>query len=242
MHKTSILFLSKNRKDAFAENALSFVTQHFPNHKIVLGNQGQDLPDVVRDCEVDYLISYLSPWIIPQAVLKKAKVAAINFHPGPPEYPGIGCYNFAIYNAVAEYGVTCHHMARAVDTGKIIAVRRFSVFPADTVHSIAKQSSAQLLALFYEVMSIIAKGRALPVSDEIWKRKPYTKTEMYELFRIKPEMSDVEIQKRIKAAEYPGWPGAFIEVGGRRFYQNPTSPISFDQSAVRGPDRLATGD
>ena len=224
MNQTSILFLSKNRKDAFAEEALAFVSQHFSNHQIVLGTHGQDLPEVVHDFDADYIISYLSPWIIPQAVLKKAKIAAINFHPGTSEYPGSGCYNFAVYDAVTEYGVTCHHMAPAVDTGKIIAARRFPVFSSDSVHSIAKQSSAQMLVLFYEVMSSILKGCALPVSDETWKRKPYTKAEMYELFRIKPEMSDVEIQRRIKAAEYPGWPGAFIEVSGRRFYQNPTSP------------------
>ena len=225
MNQTSILFLSKNRKDAFAQEALAFVSQNFPNHEIALGTQDQDLPDLVRNCEADFIISYLSPWIIPQAVLEKAKVAAINFHPGPPEYPGSGCYNFAIYDAVAEYGVTCHHMTRAVDTGKIIAVRRFPVFASDSVHSIAKQSSAQMLVLFYEVMSNILKGCALPASEETWKRKPYTKAEMYDLFQIKPEMPELEIQRRIKAAEYPGWPGAFIEVGGRRFYQNPISPI-----------------
>ena len=39
------------------------------------------------------------------------------------------------------------------------------------------------------------------------------------------DMSEAEVLKRIKAAEYPGWPGAFIEIGGKRFYHNAPSTV-----------------
>jgi methionyl-tRNA formyltransferase len=218
MNQPSVLFVSKKREDPLAQDALAFIPQHFRDAQIVLGTRGDPLPESIRGWRGDYLVSYLSPWIIPQCVLDKARVAAINFHPGPPEYPGIGCYNFAIYDRVATYGVTCHRMAAAVDTGRISAVRRFPVFPSDDVLSLAKRSSAHLLLLFYEVMSVILCGNPLPESDETWQRRPYTTPEMYDLFRITPEMPEAEVERRVKAAQYPGWPGAFVELGGQRFY------------------------
>lgn len=224
MSQPSVLLVSKNREDPLAQDALAFVAQHFANHQIVLGMKGDPLPTAIRNWEGDYLVSYLAPWILPQRVLDKARVAAINFHPGPPEYPGIGCYNFALYDRVPTYGVVCHHMAAHVDTGEMIAVRRFPLFPSDSVVSLAKRSSAHLLLLFYEIMSRVLKGEPLPRSEESWQRKPFTSTEMYELFRLTPDMSDEEVQRRIKAAEYPGWPGAYVELAGQRFYRQPNAP------------------
>lgn len=222
MTDSSVLFVSKNRQDPLAEEASTFITQNFHRHRVVVGNTGDPLPETVRNWEGDYIISYLAPWIIPQAVLSKARIAAINFHPGPPAYPGIGCYNFAVYDRVTTYGITCHHMAAAVDTGKIIAVRRFKVIEADTVLSIAKKSAAQMLVLFYEIMTTILERAPLPSSDENWSRRPFTKAEMYDLFRVTAEMPVEEIQRRVKAAKYPGWPGAYVDLGGHRFFHNGT--------------------
>ena len=75
-------------------------------------------------------MSYLARWIVPAPLLARA-VLALNFHPGPPEYPGYGCNNFAIYEGAREYGVTCHHMAPRVDTGAIVEVLRFPVLDSD---------------------------------------------------------------------------------------------------------------
>ena len=71
----------------------------------------------------DYLISYISDIIIPAKILKRTRIYNINFHPGPPNYPGIGCFNFAIYNEEKNYGCTVHLMEPSVDTGQIINVK-----------------------------------------------------------------------------------------------------------------------
>jgi methionyl-tRNA formyltransferase len=68
--------------------------------------------------------------------LDRAKHAAFNFHPGSPDYPGIGCLNFELYEEAREYGVTCHHMVPKVDTGGIIAVKHFAIFDSDCVASL----------------------------------------------------------------------------------------------------------
>jgi len=209
--RPSVLFIGK-KDDFYCEKAVEFIKLHFEKNNIILGKRGDVLSEDGR--EWDYIISYLSPWIIPGDLLNRAKKANINFHPGPPEYPGIGCTNFAIYNQERSFGVTSHHMDRKVDTGKIIAVRRFPLYPTDTVFSLTQRCYAHILVLFYEIMSIILDGEHdLPISDEYWKRKPYKREELNALCEITAGMSPEEINRRVKAVTFPNAPGAYIKIG-----------------------------
>lgn len=147
----------------------------------------------------------MSRWVVPEYLLKKAKVTAINFHPASPDYPGIGCNNFALYEGAKEYGVTCHHMASRVDTGAIIAVKRFPVFSTDNVSTLLSRTYDHQLVLFHEIVSLILEGKELPVSEERWTRKPFSRKEFNELGRITPDMAREEIAKRIRATTFGVW-------------------------------------
>ena len=109
-NRFSLLFLGK-ADDPDCARALEFCQQAFAPVTYCLGKWGDPLPGKVQEWEGDYIVSYLSRWVVPDALLKRARKAAINFHPASPEYPGIGCNNFALYENASEYGVTCHHMA-----------------------------------------------------------------------------------------------------------------------------------
>ena len=122
-----ILFIGK-ADDHCSKMAADFLKTHFPNARIVYSKRDLPMPGDLMEWEGDLLISYLAQWIIPGRLLSKATMSAINFHTGSPDYPGIGCTNFAIYNGEKEFGITCHHMLERVDSGDIIAVRRFPVF------------------------------------------------------------------------------------------------------------------
>jgi methionyl-tRNA formyltransferase len=220
----SVLFVGK-QNDSYCEKAQQFISSNFPGAAIVAGTRQMPFPLEYRDWEGDYLISYLSPWIIPAFLLKRAKIASINFHPGPPEYPGIGCTNFAIYNNESVFGITCHHMETTPDTGKIIAVKRFPVLPTDTVYSLTQKCYAHMLTTFYEIGADMLEGKRLPESKEIWKRRPYKRSELNALCRIEPDMSTEEIQRRIRAVTFPNAPGAYIEVNGFRFEYKASSEL-----------------
>ena len=214
----SILFIGK-KNNFYCEQAMEFVKTHFSKYEILLGKQGYQFPG--SNGRWDYIISYLSPWIIPEYLLNKANKASINFHPGPPEYPGIGCTNFAIYDKVKTFGVTCHHMNPAVDTGKIIAVKRFPLHESDTVLSLTSRCYGYIIQLFYEIVSLILKDEALPQSDEDWKRKPYKRKELNELCRITSDMSEEEIRRRVRAVSFPNAQGAYIDIYGMKFDYTP---------------------
>jgi len=214
--KPSILFIGK-KKDFHCQRAMEFVKLHFPEHEILLGKRGYHFPEETGWWKGDYIVSYLSPWIIPEYLLNRATKACINFHPGPPEYPGIGCTNFAIYEKADTFGATCHNMNPKVDTGQLIAVRRFPLYESDTVYSLTLRCYGYILALFYEIMSLILDDKELPQLDDNWKRQPYKRQELDELCRITPDMSEDEIKKRVKAVTFPNAPGAYIEIDGMKF-------------------------
>lgn len=210
-----LLFLGK-ADDPDCARALQFCQQNFENVTDCLGKWGDPLPEYARQWTGDYIISYLSRWVVPAELLSRAKIAAINFHPASPEYPGIGCNNFALYEDAKEYGVTCHHMAAKVDTGGIIAVRRFPVYPEDTTETLLKRTYEHQIALFLEIAHLMADGKDLPVSNEKWTRPPFSRKQFNELFIIRPEMSKEEIRRRIRAVSYKQWQ-PYVEIQGYRF-------------------------
>ena len=193
----SVLFLGKE-KDQHVARAVEFCRHNFARVGVCLGKWGDPFPAGVKSSNWDYIISYLSRWVVPADLLNMAKLA-INFHPGTPEYPGYGCNNFAIYEEAKDYGVCCHHMAPRVDTGAIIATKRFPVLMNDDGGTLLARAYDYQLVLFYEVVARIIREEDLPVSREKWTRKPFTRRQFDELGRITADMSEDEVARRTRA-------------------------------------------
>lgn len=202
--KYSVLFLGK-KNDEYVEKALRFCRSNFTDVMDSLGGWGDPLPDEIERWEGDYIFSYLSRWIIPEHLLKRAKVAAINFHPAPPEYPGVGCNNFALYEGAKEYGVTCHHMASRVDSGNIIKVSRFPIMTTDTVSTLLARTYDYQLVLFYEIVSLILQDNPLTLSGERWSGRLHSRKELDDLGQISADMTKEEIANRIRATTFGEW-------------------------------------
>lgn len=211
----SILFLGK-KNDLYVDKALQFCQDNFTDITSHLGKWKDSIPEDLGWWEGDYIISYLSRWIIPAQILEKPKKAAINFHPAPPNYPGFGCINFALYEEAPEYGVTCHHMQPKVDTGKIIATSIFPVFQTDNVATLLSRTYDHQLVLFYDIIRYIVKGEELPISNKQWERKPFTRKDFNQLEKITVEMSKEEIAKRIRATSFGNWKPT-VEIQGFTF-------------------------
>lgn len=183
----------------------------------IRGNAGDALPPEVYQIRADWLIAFLSPWIIPKAVLNASK-KAINFHPGSSDYPGVGCYNFALYEDAQEYGAVCHYAEEIVDTGAIIEERRFPLFPTDSESSLRRRTMVSMLSLFHDVLCRIVRGEGLPSGTASWSRRPIKRLQLEQLKEITPGMSEAEVKRRIRATACPGHPGPFTVVAGERFY------------------------
>lgn len=202
------------------KECIEYLQEHFNGVSIYQGKTGEPFPVEAYQESPDIVLSYLSPWIVPKVILEKTTLWNINFHPAPPEYPGIGCFNFALYNNEKRYGITVHHMAERVDTGKLIAVKRFPLLESDSVYSLSIKSYGYMLSLFFEIIDLIVTNKSLPETNETWGKRPYTRKELEELCRITLDMREEEIKRRIRATTYPGMPGAYLEVFGCKFAYN----------------------
>lgn len=219
---TKILLFCK--KTLFCEYAINILTSHFNKDYLWIeqGHNGQKITSDLERVRPEYIISFVSPWIINEGLLSTAKKGAINFHPGSPNYPGTGCYNFAIYEGSSKYGVTCHYMKPKVDTGEIIMTSYFDIADNETVESLKLKSMIHLLNCFNEIVSLIAKGQALPLSEEKWLRPAFTRQELNQLCLIDCKtQSEDEVRRRINSVNYPSkdtnW-GAYTIIGNKKFY------------------------
>lgn len=215
-----ICIITKKEKYGVKE-VISYTEKFTKDLDIFYGDIKSPISKDIFNEDYDILISYISPWIIPNQILMKTKRWNLNFHPGPPEYPGIGCFNFAIYDCANEFGSTAHIMEPKVDSGKIIGVERFKMNHNETVESLSIKTYKSQLNLYKSIISYIFKNDELPESLEMWKRKPYKRTELEKLATIEKHFDQIEIEKRIRATYYKGKPSPFIEIFGYKFEYNP---------------------
>ena len=163
---------------------------------------------------VELVISFLYPRHIREPVLSLGRVGCLNFHPAPlPDFRGLGGYNVAILEGLDEWGVSCHFVDETFDTGDIVEVERFSIDPdAHTALSLDLDSGERLVGLFERVMDRALAGGELPRQRQGDGR--YISREEFERLRVVEPGDDLD--RKLRAFWYPPYPGAVLEVGGRR--------------------------
>jgi len=171
----------------------------------------------LKNKKIDILISYLSPKIVPYSILRKVKYLKINFHPGPPKYPGLGCFNFALLNKDRIYSVTAHEMSKKVDTGKIYKIKSFKIDCSYDVKKIMKKSYDAMFELFKEIFTEFKISKNLIYSNIKWKRKPYDRSDFEKIFHIKNIKNKKHLENIIRATYLKGYPGPYIKKYGKKF-------------------------
>ena len=188
-------------------------TMNFQVTYVESKGRGEKIPEDIYMWQGDYIFCFRSLFILPEKLLNKATVAAINFHPAPVEYPGSGCANYALYDNAEHYGVTAHMMNRAVDNGSIIECRRFPIFPMDSVDSLVHRTHHKLLDLFYDTTTAIYfKGKdyitemLTQSSHEKWRGFAKKIAELDKLQNIDLSVSEDDLKKIIRATYTQNFP------------------------------------
>ena len=163
------IYFIGGKNNAAVGKASNFIKQLSPEADILLTDKQNIIPENLERWRGDYILSFLSPLIIPEYILESAKIAAINFHPASPDYPGSRSAGKTLSNNEATSAITCHHMAKSVDSGSIIMVRKFPVYSSDTVDSLIERREAYALIMFFDLLDLILRGRPLPVSGYTWR-------------------------------------------------------------------------
>ena len=166
----------------------------------------------------DFLISFLNPLYIGKSVRKKISINSFNFHPGPPEYPGFGCYNFALLDKINSYGSTVHVVNNNFDEGEIIDVKRFKIsYKNCTLEKLIKMTHQNILLQAKRFIINIHKKQQQSNKNFKWKRKAYTKKEFEIARKINLTDSKSTILKKIKAFSYKDYESIYINFKGFKF-------------------------
>ncbi|MDD1955359.1 hypothetical protein LOY33_17095 [Pseudomonas sp. B21-036] len=204
--KVKVLFFGRSKCDA-TDKAINFLNRlDFEVTTVKSNGRGESLPEDIDRWTGDYIFCFRSLFVLPKRILERAKIAAINFHPGSAEYPGSGCLNFALYENAKEYGVTAHLMSEKVDDGSIIECRRFPIVAGDTVDSLLERTHLKLLDLFLDTVGGIGtlgdsyiKSSLIKSGNEKWRGEARRMKELDRLSTIDIGVSALELERIIRA-------------------------------------------
>jgi methionyl-tRNA formyltransferase len=173
---------------------------HNPHLKVLLVEHADELAalsaDVLRRAR---LIAFVTPVIVPPAILAQLGYGAINFHPGPPSYPGWAPAHFALYDSAAEFGATAHVMTEQVDAGPIVAVEMCAIPGEISVLGLEGLAYARLAFLFWRMAKELACGPELPPALPIkWGERKFYRSTYRQMCEIPLDIAKSELDRRIR--------------------------------------------
>ena len=184
--------------------------------------------------------------ILPQEALQVPALGSINVHASLlPRYRGAAPINWAILNGETETGVTIMYMAKKLDAGDIVTVRRTPIDPnedAETLFARLAELGAQLLS---ETIPLIESGAAT--------RTPQDEAQSTYAPMLSRALSPIDWKKpsRVILDQIRGlipWPVASTVLDGKtlKIYQaqpcKATSELPGMMRAVKGGIEAACGD
>ena len=216
------LIINKNRINS--KKAISLVRRLFKDCTIVdVSKNKSELNRVYKKRGFDYVFSYLCPYKIEHQFLKKTIYLNINFHPGPPAYPGFGCYNYAIFNNDKKYSCTAHLMNSTIDNGKIFQLENFKLKNNISLINLIELSNKKIFILFKKVLIKIFNNNLKIKKVCEWGKKKHTKKFFNERFSTLELKINKNIFNRYFEATYNkklGYP--IIKINNKKFklYEN----------------------
>ena len=173
--------------------------------------------------KIDYIFCFRSYFILKHTELIKTKKAAINFHPGPPEFRGVGCVNYAIYKSSKYYGCTAHIMNPIVDSGAIIGIKRFKIKKRDTVEKVLHKTHKNLFYLAKKTLSLLEKNEKNLIflinkyKNIEWSKKLYKKKDLDKLYEIKKNVNKKTFEKILQSTNTKQFK-PYIKIHKKKFF------------------------
>ena len=145
------------------------------------------------------LIAFVTPEIISTSILSRLGHGALNFHPGPPSYPGWAPSHFALYERAREFGATVHVMVEQVDAGPIIDIALFPIPDDITVPGLEGLAYAHLAQLFWRMAKSLATDPQLPPAIPVsWGSRKYSRRAYRAICEIPLDIPKDELDRRIR--------------------------------------------
>ena len=222
MRRNKILLICRQGDD-WSNKIIKLLKKNFLNVTILYSETyKQKIDKKVMNWTGDYILSFRSLLILPEKIINNAKIAAINFHPGPPKYRGVGCLNYAVYNNEKYYGVTAHLMTKKIDYGNILKVQKFKIDKMKNLDQILEITHGKLyLIAKYFIDKIIKKKldlkKLIKLNKYSWSKKIKLKSDLDKFYIINKNVSKKNLHNKLRATITKKFK-PYILIHKRKFY------------------------
>tara|TARA_B110000503_G_C7167009_1_gene422419 strand:+ start:96 stop:782 length:687 start_codon:yes stop_codon:yes gene_type:complete len=205
--KKKILFCGK-KNDRYSNKILQFLKKKDFLLKSILTSSSKKITEkekkLIYSNNYDFIFCFRSHIIIKINKLNKNCVP-INFHPGPPQYRGIGCVNFALLNKEKKYGATAHIMNNKIDNGPILNVMRFNISNKLSLEEVLEKTYIIQLKQFKKIINKILNKKIklkkiITINKKIkWSKKLYLKKDLMKLYNLANYIKRYEVTDLFRA-------------------------------------------
>jgi methionyl-tRNA formyltransferase len=162
----------------------------------------------------DFIFSFYYRHLLPPALL--ALAPAYNMHGALlPRFRGRAPVNWAVLHGATETGATLHEMTARPDAGAIVAQSAVPILPDDTAFEVAAKVTVAAEQALWCVLPALLEGTAPRLPNELHKGS-YFGRRTPDDGRIDWSQDAQQVYNLYRATA-PPWPGAFTDVGGRRY-------------------------
>jgi methionyl-tRNA formyltransferase len=178
--------------------------------------QASELAGAVAAARPDLIFSFYYRAMIPSAVLALAGHGAFNMHGSLlPHFRGRAPTNWAVLKGATQTGATLHEMVAKPDAGAIIDQSAVPILPDDTARQVFDKVTVAAEQVLWRSLPALLAGQATRRPNEL-SRGSYYGGRKPEDGRIDWAQPAADVYNLIRAVA-PPYPGAFTEIGGRRF-------------------------
>jgi len=178
-------------------------------------SKGHDFIRQVQELKPDLILIISWSQIIPQEVVRTPALGCVGIHYSllPTRRGGAPLF-WAIWDGLKESGISLFYLNGGVDTGDLIAQKKFSITPEDTAKTLLDKIEHLAPELLTEQIDAIVQGKAPRVAQDE-RMRSVTKRRTPEEGEIPSKISLEELDRFIRALA-PPYPGAFTWAGDHK--------------------------
>ena len=168
----------------------------------------------VRELNPELIVVAAYGRILPEDILNTPKYGSINVHSSLlPKYRGAAPINWAILDGCKETGVTIMHMAKELDAGDIICVKKTEILPDENAQELTHRLALLGADALEEAVAQLANGTAArtPQDHSAFTYAPMLSKELSPMDWNKPAQ---KLHNQVRGL-IP-WPCASTELGGKK--------------------------
>ena len=226
MKNYKVLFICKEC-DKYSIKYYLYLKKNFKHVSVIYNNliNHKQIERRIKHWNGDYIFCFRSNYLLKKNEIRKVSKNIINFHPGPPQYRGIGCVNFAIMNKEKRYGSTAHLIdSEKIDNGKIVDVVLWKNKNDSSVEEILLKTYKKQFYQFKRVVKYIKKDNLEFLIKKNkkykWSKKLYTKNDLNGLYLIDVNVKKNYFKKILKSTITKKFK-PYILIHGKKFvYEN----------------------